>query len=143
MTEHDADALTRSEETHTVDRRTIDAGAVRVRKHVDTERVSTTVDRDVEEPEMERTPALEDDSGELITNADGSLSIPVFEEQLVVEKRLVVKERVVVRKRTVTEQQTVEADLRRERIEIDPDRRVADRVHVDDALATGREDPDA
>ena len=51
--------------------------------------------------------------------ADGSISIPLFEERLVVVKELVVRERVVVRKRTVTEHERIEAELRTERIEIE------------------------
>ncbi len=38
-----------------------------------------------------------------------------------VTKRLVVRERVIVRKRVVTEEQVVEADLRREYVEIEGD----------------------
>ena len=53
------------------------------------------------------------------TLPDGSISIPVFEEQLVVTKRLVVRERVIVRKHTVYEEQVVTADLRRERLEVE------------------------
>ena len=71
----------------------------------------------------------EGDSGEVETLPDGSLSIPVFEEQIVVEKRLVVRERVVVRRTTVYEEQVVAADLRRERVEIETDGDV--RVHED------------
>jgi uncharacterized protein (TIGR02271 family) len=56
------------------------------------------------------------------------LSIPVFEEELVVEKRLVVRERIIVRKHTVTEDHRVQADLRRERVEVEADAEVVDRV---------------
>jgi uncharacterized protein (TIGR02271 family) len=45
--------------------------------------------------------------------------VPVVEEELVVERRPVVKEVVVIRKRAVQEEQVVEADLRRERIDVD------------------------
>ena len=45
----------------------------------------------------------EADSGEVEVLPDGSVSIPVFQEELVIEKRLVVRERVIVRKHTVTE----------------------------------------
>ncbi len=50
---------------------------------------------------------------------DGSVSIPILEEELVVTKRTVVRERILIRKRTVTEHQRVEAELRRERVELD------------------------
>jgi uncharacterized protein (TIGR02271 family) len=79
------------------------------------------VGRDVEHVDVEHHPAGDTDSGEVETLEDGSVSIPVFEEELVVTKRLVVRERIVVRKRTTTEYQRVEAELRRERVEIDVD----------------------
>ncbi len=39
-----------------------------------------------------------------------------------------VRERVIIRKRRVTEEHRVEADLRRERLEVESDASVADRV---------------
>ena len=99
------------------------AGAsVRARKRVDVERASELVDREVEHlDEVERVPVAEGDSGEVETLPDGSVSIPILEEELVVSKRVVVRERVIVRKRTETERHRVEAELRKERIELDAD----------------------
>ena len=129
MSNMDAEgSMTRSEEELTVDTVQREAGRVRLRKHVDTEHVEQTFDRSVEEVDVERTPALDDDDGEVITYDDGSISVPVYEEELVVEKRLFVKERVVVRKRTVTEPEQVEADLRRERVEVEADPAISDHV---------------
>jgi uncharacterized protein (TIGR02271 family) len=68
------------------------------------------------------------DSGEVETLPDGAISIPVFEEVLVVEKRRRVRERIIVRKETVIEDQVVEADLRREQFAVEADDGVADRV---------------
>jgi uncharacterized protein (TIGR02271 family) len=82
----------------------------------------------VEQAKLERQAARDGDSGEVEVLSDGSISIPVFEEELVIEKRLVVRERVIVRKHTVTEERQVEADLRRERVEVDADPEIADRV---------------
>ena len=111
-----------------------EVGDVRIRKSVDTERIRQTVDRGVERPEIDREGPLEGDTGEVITLPDGAVSIPVFEEVLVVEKRRVVRERVIVRKITTYEEQVVEADLGRERVEIDVDDSVRDRVFgADDA----------
>jgi len=67
----------------------------------------------VEHADLEREAPEEGDSGEVEVLPDGSISIPVFEEELVVEKRLVVRERVIVRKQMVSEDRVVEADLRR------------------------------
>ena len=58
---------------------------------------------------------------------DGSLSIPVFEERLVVEKRLVVRERIIIRKHTVRGAART-ADLHKERVEVELEDTVADRV---------------
>ena len=107
-----------------------EAGRVGIRKTVEHERVDTVVPQAVEHAECERRAPAEGDSGEVEVLADGSVSIPVFEEELVIEKRLVVRERVIVRKHTVTEQRRVEADLRRERVEVEADPEVADRVQA-------------
>lgn len=126
----DAEMLASSEEidVFTVDR---EAGRVTARKRVEREPVSELVEREVEHADVERVAASEDDSGEVLALDDGSVSIPVFEERLVVEKRRVVTERVVVRKRQVLEAQRVEADLAKERVEISADPEIADRVHED------------
>ena len=105
-----------------------EVGRVHTRKVVDTERVETLVPRDIEDADVEREPVGEGDSGQVETLPDGSVSIPLFEEQLVIEKRLVVRERVIIRKRRVTEEHLVEADLRRERLEVEADASVADRL---------------
>lgn len=124
----DDSSVVRHEEELDTDKVVQEAGRVGVRKIVDHEQVETVVARGVEHAEMERQPPAEGDSGEVEVLPDGSVSIPVFEEELVIEKRLVVRERVIVRKHTVTEDRRVEADLRRERVEIEVDPEVADRV---------------
>lgn len=120
--------VVRSEEELGVDVTEHEAGRVRTRKHVEEVPVEREVTREVEQAEMERTAAAEDDAGQVLTFEDGSVSIPVFEEQLVVTKRRVVKERILVRKHTVVEEEVVHADLRRERVEVEADPEVADRV---------------
>src|SRR3954453_17565470 len=119
----------RSEEELRIDKVTHAVGRAQVRKHVDTDRVTEVVDRGIEEADVERAPADGNDSGKIETLADGSVSIPVFEERLVIEKRLVVRERVIIRKRTVVEEERVEAELRRERIDVVADEAVAARLH--------------
>jgi uncharacterized protein (TIGR02271 family) len=106
-----------------------EAGRVRVRKHVDTVPVEQVVPRSVEHADIsERVPADEGDSGEVMTLDDGSVSIPVFEEVLVVTKKLVVRERVIVRKETVVDEYKLQTELRRERVSVDAD----DDVDVED-----------
>ncbi|MEX1102673.1 MAG: DUF2382 domain-containing protein, partial [Dehalococcoidia bacterium] len=58
----------------------------------------------------------------------GSISIPLFEEEIVVTKRMVVRERLIVRKAQRTEKVTVPLELKRERIGIEADESVRGRV---------------
>ena len=113
-------SVVRHEEALDVGTTVEQAGAVRASKRVETERVERTVPRRVESiDDVERMAPAEADSGEVEVLDDGSVSIPVFEEELVVTKRLVVRERVVIRKRTQTEDRRIEAELRKERVEVD------------------------
>ena len=121
MTERETPGVVRHEEELRLGTKTVDVGTVHVRKAVETEHVSDDVPYDVERADVERAAALENDSGEIETLPDGSISVPVFEEEVVVTKRLVVRERVVVRKTTTTEHRRVEAELRKERVEVDAD----------------------
>ncbi len=99
-----------------------EGGRVRVRKHVETLPVEQVVTRGVEHAgASERVPAAVEDSGEVETLADGSVSIPVFEEVLVVTKKLVVRERVIVRKHTVIDEHTLRTELRREHVTVEGD----------------------
>jgi uncharacterized protein (TIGR02271 family) len=98
-----------------------EAGRLRAKKRVETERVAREEPRSVEYGDFERAQVNEGDSGEIETLEDGSISIPLFEERLVVNKELFVRERVILRKRTVTEQQRIEVELRKEQIEVEGD----------------------
>jgi len=106
-------------------------GVVRARKRIETLHVDEAIPRAVEDVALDRVPAADGDSGQIETLPDGRISIPVYEEQLVVSKRIVLKERILIRKEVVTERERVRADLRRERVEIEPDDSVADRVSID------------
>ena len=115
-------SLTRHEEELHVGTETVVAGGVRVRKDYDTQTVRPVIDRDVEDyAGMDRVPATEEDSGRIEEMDDGSVSIPIFEERLVVTKQLMVRERVIVRKQTTTTPQEVTADLRSEWVEVQSD----------------------
>ncbi|MCW2815200.1 MAG: hypothetical protein JWN84_2655 [Nocardioides sp.] len=116
-----------------------ESGRVRVRKHVETYPVEETVSRSVERADTsERVEALEGDTGEVETLPDGSVSIPVFEEVLVVTKKLVVRERVIVRKHTVVDEHTLETELRREHVSVEADGgiEVEDRTAVSPTTGT-------
>jgi uncharacterized protein (TIGR02271 family) len=109
----------RHEEELEIGTRSHEAGSVRAQKRIDTDRVEHVEPRAIEYGDVERVPGADGDSGEIETLEDGSISIPLFEERLVVSKQLFVRERVIVRKRTVTEQQRIDAELRKERIVIE------------------------
>lgn len=114
-------ALLRNEEQLVVDTEPTVVGSIRARKRMETEHVSEIVPRGSEDAHVERVAAAQGDTGRVETLPDGSVSIPILEEELVVTKRLVVRERVIVRKVTTTEHHRIEAELRRERLDLDAD----------------------
>ncbi len=135
--EEESRTVVRREEELEVGRLEHEVGQVRMRKVVEERPFEDTVARGIEHADFERIPADDDDAGDVRQLPDGSVSIPVFEEQLVVEKRLVVRERVIVRKHTVTENRRVDADLRRERVEVEVDPEIADRVTLEEGGSWG------
>jgi uncharacterized protein (TIGR02271 family) len=119
---HDEEAsVVRHEDELELATQEYEAGSVRARKRVETDQVERIEPRSVEYGDFERAPVNDGDSGEIETLEDGSISIPLFEERLVVSKELFVRERVILRKRTVTEQHRIEAELRKEQIEVEGD----------------------
>ncbi len=124
------EAMTR-EERQQATRDLNQPGARRVGRDAGTEHVAEHFPRDIEDVEMECIDSEEEDSGEIETLPDGSLSIPVLEEELVVTKRVVVRERIIIRKRVQKERALVEADLRKERVSIVADPEVE--LHTDDS----------
>jgi uncharacterized protein (TIGR02271 family) len=124
--------VVRREEELEVARVQREVGRVRLRKVIEERPFEDVVARGIEHAEFERVPAHDDDSGELEQLPDGSVSIPVLEEQLVVEKRVVVRERVIVRKRVEQASERIHADLRREVVEVDVDPEAQGRVHIEE-----------
>lgn len=118
--ELDEASVVRHEERLQVGRTSRELGTLHARKRVVSDEVDEVVPRSVEHfDDVERAGAHEDDSGEVEVLPDGSVSIPILEEELVVSKRTVVRERVVIRKRTETTHERVEAEVRREELDID------------------------
>jgi uncharacterized protein (TIGR02271 family) len=112
-------SITRSEEELRVGTEAVSSGTVSVRKWVDRQPVDEAVPRRVETlGDVERVDAYEQDSGDVEVLDDGSVSIPVLEEELVITRRLVVRERVIVRKVTETRVEQIRDELRRERIDV-------------------------
>jgi hypothetical protein len=68
-----------------------------------TDLVGELVERTLEQGEIERISVDGEDSGEVEILPDGSVSIPLLEEQVVMTKRVLVRERIIVRKKTVTQ----------------------------------------
>lgn len=115
----------RHEEVATVETRWRGAGSVKAKKRVDTLKVNELIGRNVERVELQRVPIEEGDGGGIETLEDGSISIPVYEERLVVTKEVVLVERVVIRKQVETVRERVRDELRKERVEIETDGDVA------------------
>ena len=113
------EALVLHEEEASVDTRWEGVGHARFVREVERDRVAEDYPVRREQLFEERLPAGPDDSGRIETLPDGSISIPLFEEELVVTRRTVLRERVIIRKEEVTEWQRVEAELRRERVRVE------------------------
>lgn len=109
----------RHEEEPTLWRRKKIAGILRARRRVRVERAATDLPVEVERLVEQRVAAEADDDGKVRTLPDGSISIPVYREELVVTKRTVLAERIVIRKESITELQRVQADLRVEHVELE------------------------
>src|SRR4051794_35456859 len=107
----------RSEEELAVGTREREAGQLKVRKRVRTDRERIEVPTRHEEVSVERVPA----SGEATEAEIGEdeVVVPVTEEEVVVGKRPVVKEEVRIRKDVVSGTETVEEDVRREEIDVE------------------------
>ena len=115
-------SLVRHEEELDVATVPVEVGAVRARKRVEQRHVAEVVPRSRERfIDVERARPDEQDSGEIEVLPDGSVSVPIVEEELVVTKRTVVRERLIVRKEATTDQQRIQTELRQERVEVETD----------------------
>jgi uncharacterized protein (TIGR02271 family) len=123
-----------------VEKRWRSIGSLRARKRLERERVRRSLPVEVEHVELERLAAAGDDSGEVEVLPDGSISIPVYEEELVVTRRPVLRERVIVRKKAVTEHVTIEDELRKERVEFDADDEI-DWIDTESVAPRSRPEP--
>src|SRR5215218_1046375 len=122
--EEDDVRVRRSEEEIRVETREREAGEMRVRKRVHTERERLTVPKKRVEVSVERVPVEGvvpegDEAATAPQIEEEEIVVPVVEEVIVVEKRPVVKEEIRIRKRVVEEVEVVEEDVRREGVEID------------------------
>jgi uncharacterized protein (TIGR02271 family) len=110
--------LTLSEERLAVGTRDVKKGEVEVRKTVDTRHVEKDVPTTREEVRVERRPATPGMTADPQIRED-EVRVPVMGEEVVVEKRTVPKEEIVVSKERSADTKHVEADLRREHVDVD------------------------
>ncbi|MGY1634143.1 DUF2382 domain-containing protein [Geodermatophilus sp. SYSU D01186] len=116
------DAMTRSEERLVTGTRSEEVGRVRLRKYVVTDNVTETVPISREEVRVEREPITDATIGEAAPGhafTEEEREITLHAERPVIGKEAVPVERVRVDTVTVTEEEQVNADLRREEIEVD------------------------
>jgi uncharacterized protein (TIGR02271 family) len=109
----------RTEEELAAGTREREAGSMRVRKRVRTDREQIEVPTRREEVSVERVP-VEGDASEAEIGED-EVSVPVTEEEVVVSKRPVAKEEVRVKKDVVEDTEVVEEDVRREEVDVEDD----------------------
>ncbi len=116
------DAMTRSEERLNVATEQVATGRARLRKHVVTEDITTTVPVKREEVRLEREPITEGNRPEAGAGPDLSEEeheVVLTEERVVVNKETVPVERVRLDKDTVVENETVSDSVRKEEIDLD------------------------
>lgn len=109
----------RSEEEVRVGTRGREAGAVKVRKSVRTEREQVRVPKRREEIDIERVPGEGREVSGVEIGEDDEVVVQVFEEEVVVSKRTVLKEEIRLRKKVVEDEEVVEVDLRKEEVDIE------------------------
>jgi uncharacterized protein (TIGR02271 family) len=117
LADEDELRVQRTEEELAAGTREREAGQLKVRKRVRTDREQIEVPTRHEEVSVERVPA----SGEATEAEIGEdeVVVPVTEEEVVVGKRAVAKEEVRIRKDVVHDTETVEEDVRREEIDVE------------------------
>ncbi|MFY9890862.1 MAG: YsnF/AvaK domain-containing protein [Streptosporangiaceae bacterium] len=120
----DAEWLVRQEERLQVGKEMLETGRVRLHKYVDVEPIEQAVHIYHEEYDVERIPITAEDriTGNI---AEGEQEIILHEERAVLRKEIVPVEKIRLRAKRVEEDATVRDELRRERIEIEPDQAFA------------------
>jgi uncharacterized protein (TIGR02271 family) len=116
----DQDWLVRQEERLQVGKEMLETGRVRLHKYVDVEPIDQAVHIYREEYDIERIPITADDRIQA-NIAEGQQEVVLHEERAVLRKEVVPVERVRLTTRRVEEDKTIHDELRRERIEVEPD----------------------
>jgi uncharacterized protein (TIGR02271 family) len=120
----DDDWLVRQEERLQVGTEMLETGHVRLHKYVDTEPIEQTVHVFHEEYDVERVPITADEriSGNI---SEGEQEIILHEERAVMRKEVIPVERVRLLAKRVEEDKIYRDQVRRERIEIEPDQQMS------------------
>ncbi|HEY2507342.1 MAG TPA: YsnF/AvaK domain-containing protein [Streptosporangiaceae bacterium] len=116
----DQDWLVRQEERLQVGKEMLESGRVRLHKYVDMEPIDQAVHIYREEYDIERVPITAEDRIQGNISEDQQ-EIVLHEERAVLRKEIVPVERVRLISRRVEEDKTIHDELRRERIEVEPD----------------------
>ena len=115
-------SVTRHEERLNVGTQEREAGHARLRKYVVTDHESVDVPVEREEVTVERTPI--NDTNARVDNGtigEEEVDVTLHEERPVVQKEAVAVEEVGLNKQTVQETQRVEADVRKEQVDVETD----------------------
>jgi uncharacterized protein (TIGR02271 family) len=114
-------SVTRSEEELSVNKRTQEAGRVKLKKWVETEDVHVTVPVERQMAKVVREPVRDGDTTGADTFTEGEEEVVLSEEIVDVDKRTVAKERIGLE--TVTETKNVDVDetVRKERVGVEGD----------------------
>jgi uncharacterized protein (TIGR02271 family) len=120
----DEEWLVRQEERLQVGKEMLETGHIRLHKYVDVEPVEQVVHVFHEEYDVERVPITADEriSGNI---QEGEQEIILHEERAVMHKETVPVERVRLIAKRVEEDKTYRDEIRRERIELEPDQQFA------------------
>jgi uncharacterized protein (TIGR02271 family) len=116
------DAMTRSEEQLRVGTQTVETGRARLRKHIVTENVTTTVPVSHEEVRIEREPITDANRDDALSGGDLTTEeheVTLHAEKPVVEKETVPVERVRLSTDTVASEEQVNEQVRKEEIDTD------------------------
>ena len=112
-------SMVRSEEEVSIDKRTQEAGRVKLRKWVETDTVQVTVPVERQVARVVREPVAEGDTAGVGEFVEGEEEIVLSEEVVDVNKRVVAKERVGLETETVTDQVPVSETVRKERVAVE------------------------
>jgi uncharacterized protein (TIGR02271 family) len=111
--------MTRSAEELRVGKRQVRAGEVEVKKRVEAEHVREPVKLRFEDVDVQRRPVTESAAHPDVEISADEIRVPIYEEEAVVEKRPVLKEEVIISKRPTEKTETIDADVRKDRIDVD------------------------